>query len=360
MKKLKFICSMLPLFFLCGCFDGHDVKDVAIVMGIGVTGGEDTFYETVTQTVVPKGLSKDGGGDTFENFLGKGAHFGECMENTALKCGKFMHLSHATSLLIDEDIAKSGVYEILDYFMRDNQLRSNLTVAVAQGGIKDIMETESGLLQVPLSSVASLERRFRETSLGDAPRVFDFVSDMMKKDYATMVPIVSIEDGAVTVSGSAVFINGRMIGKLSNTEARGVLWICNKVENGTMTIQFGETSLDVKIIDAKTKIKPIYNEGITFNAEIKCQFGLLRDNYDIVNAYGYEKLKQRINDTVKSEITASFKRLQDMGADVYGLADMLYRKMPEVTDDFKNIKINVKVYCEIKESGGILQSADRR
>jgi len=337
MKKLKVICSMLCLCFLSGCYGSHDIKDVAIVMGIGVEGGSDTFCKTITQTVIPKGLSKEGGGDTFENFAGKGAHLGECMENTALKCGKFLYLSHATSLIISEDMARYGIYEILDYFMRDNQLRSNLTVAVAQGSIKDIMENESGLLQVPLSSVASLNRRFRETSLGDAPRVFDMVSDIMKKDRATLVPIVSLEDDAVTVSGSAVFRNGKMEGKISNAEARGVLWLQGKVENAIMTVGFDGASLDIKITGSKVSI---YKEG---NAKVKCQASLMRDNSDIITAYGYEAVTQRINDTIKSEIMASFEKLRDMNADVYGFGDYL----------------NVSVECEIKESGSILQSADR-
>ena len=351
MKKV--ICAVLPVFLLCGCFDSRDVKDVAIVMGISALPGEETYFKTITQTVIPKGLSKEGDGDSFENFPGEGNHFGECIENTALKCGKYMYLSHTSALLIHEDIAKDGIYEILDYFMRDSELRSNLTVAVVKSEAEKIMETESGLLKVPVSGVASLIRKFRETSLGSAPRVFDMVSDIMKKDAATLVPILALDGENVTVNGSAVFKNGKMTGEISNGEARGVLWLLGKVENGIMTIDFGETTLDIKILQSKSHI---YKEETRLKAEIKCNIGILRDNYDIVTAYGTEAVKQKISETIKSETDAALLKLQSMNADVYGIMDMAYKKgYPPVP--FGDISIEVSAECRIKEAGGILKSA---
>ncbi len=355
MKKIKFICALLPLFLLQGCFDSRDVKDVAIVMGMGVEAGKNETYNTITQVVLPGGLSKDGGGDTFENYSGEGEHIGECIEKATLSCEKYMYLSHATALVIDEKIAKNGIYEILDYFMRDNELRSNLAIAVS-GNINKVMNTESKLLKVPLSGVASLKRRFRETSLGISPTVFDFVSDMLKKDCATIVPIIS-ENG---VSGSAVFKNGKMIEKISNTEARGILWLLNKMENAIITVSLDGATFDIKIKSANAKIKPVYENEI-IKAEIKCKASLLRDDKGVLNAFGTKRAEEQISAQIKSEILAAFDKMQIIDADVYGFSDMVYKKNAKNWSEniFQKIKLDIAVDSEIDEVGNILRSAGR-
>lgn len=368
MKKIKFLCALLPFFLLCGCFDSRDVKNVAIVMGIGVDRGKEEKYKTLTQIIIPKGLSKDGGGSTFENYSGEGEHLGECIESTTLKCGKFMYLSHATALLVSEEVAKDGIYEILDYFMRDNELRSNLLVAVAEGDTEEIMKNESKLMQVPLSGIASLDRRFGETSLGQVPTIFGFVSDMLKKDCATLVPVISNEKKESIVVGSAIFKNGKMSGKISNSEARGVLWLLNKIENAIMTVKFEGNSFDVKIKRANTKIKPIYNnEETVFEVSIKCEVSLLRDDKGVVNAYGSEQVKNKITDTIKSEIMTVFKKMQQMNMDVYGLENMVYLHNPKKWQEIKlrednfldGVFLNISADCKIEEVGNILRSAEK-
>jgi len=365
MKKIKFLCSLLPLFLLTGCFDSRDVKNVAIVMGMGVDLSDDNKYKTVTQVIIPKGLSKEGGGDTFENFEGKGNHLGECIENTTLKCGKYMYLSHATALIVSEKVAREGIYEILDFFMRDNELRSNLLLAVSESGVEEIMKDEGELVKVPLSSVATLGRRLGETSLGQVPNIFGFVSDMIKKNSATLVPVINADKKESTVSGSAIFKKGKMVGKISNTEARGVLWLMNKIENAIMTIDYDGNSFDIKVKKAKSEIQPIYNEGIFINANVKCSISLLRDNNGVVNVYGIKKVSEKINETIKSEITAALDVMKKYNCDVYGFENIVYKDNPEKWKSidketfFRDVTVNIDVKTEVEEVGSILKSAEK-
>lgn len=367
MKIIKLICALLPFFLLQGCFDSRDVKDVAIVMGIGVETGEEKTYKTSVQVIVPTGVSKDGTGDTFENYSGDGMHIGECIENATAKCEKYMYMSHATSLLISDEIATAGIYEMLDYFMRDNELRSSLNIAVAEGSVNEIMNTESKLLKVPLSAVATLERRFKETALGQYTTVYDMISDILKKDCATLVPVISSKNNESIISGSGVFKNGKMISKISNQEARGALWLLNKIKNTIITIEHDGATLDIKVKNAKAKIKPNYNnEEIIINAQVKCDVKLLRDDKGVLNAYGTEAVKEFINSQIKSETLAVFDKMQSINADVYGFSEMVYKESPqkwqmysESGELFQKVKLDLVVETVIEDEGSILKSAKK-
>lgn len=361
MKKFKIIFALLPVLLLCGCFGGRDINDIAIVMGIGIDSGEEHYYKSVVQTVVPKAL--DGGGDSFANFEGSGANIGQCLDDAALKCGKYMHLSHTSALVIGEKIAEKGIYEILDYFMRNKEFRSTITLAVSQENTEKVMTTENRLVAVPVSGVVNMGRRFRETSMGDATNVFEFVSDMMKKNCASLVPIVKSDGDNTIVSQSAVFKNGKMVAKISNQEARGVLWLKNKIEKAVMTVSFGEESIDVKIEKAGTKLKPYIKDSIYYVADIKTEVSLLRDNHGVIGAYGEENVSLKISEAIKSEIKASLGKMQEIGCDVYGFGDKIYRKSPQRFQEinweevFKTLDVQVNVKTQIRDAGSILKSA---
>lgn len=360
MKKIKLITALLPIVLLCGCFGGRDINDIAIVMGIGIDSGEEHYYKSVVQTVVPKALD-GGGGESFANFEGNGGNIGQCLDDAALKCGKYMHLSHTSALVIGEKIAENGIYEILDYFMRNKEFRSTITLAVSQENTEKVMTTENRLVPVPVSGVVNMGRRFRETSMGDATNVFEFVSDMMKKNCCSLVPIVKSDGENTVVSQSGVFKNGKMVAKISNQEARGVLWLKNKIEKAVMTVSFGEETIDVKIEKAETKLKPHVKGSIYYVADIKTEVSLLRDNNGVINAYGEENVRLKISETIKSEIMASFRKMQEIGCDVYGFGDMIYKKHPEIWNEqlFEKLDININAETKIRDAGSILKSAKK-
>lgn len=354
MKKIKFLCALLTVLILTGCYDSRDVKNVAIVMGVAVDKNRMGNYKTNTQVVLPGGLSKEGEGETFENYSGEGEYLAKCMENTALKCGKYMYLAHATSLLIGEGVAENGIEEILDYFIRDNELRANMSVAVAKGDIDKIMNTESKILKVPLSAIASLDRRMSETAVGKSVTLFDIASDMKKTNRASLIPIISAEEEKTVVDGSAVFKNGKMIGKISNEEARGIFWLFSETENATLTVEADKNTADVKIKKREAEIKSI-QEDMVFIVEISCDVSVLRDN----GFLGAEKIKVAVGDKIKNEIFESFEKMKVLDADVYGFEDMFYKKYPEILKNqngesvLKNARLKISVNTKIKDGESI-------
>ena len=348
MKKI-ILCFMLSaILLLCGCFGAVDINDTAIVMGVGFDSGEGEYYKSIVQTVVPKALS-DGGGKTYSNFEGEGKSIGESILNASLKCGKYMNMSHTSALLINEKIAEKGVNEILDYFMRDKEFHSTITVAVSEESAEKILECESKIEKVPASNIISLGRRFRENSVGEEINVFDFVSKSLQKNSATMVPIVKSAGDDISVSGSAVFKDGKMVMKISCAEARGVLWLKNKIEKADITSEMEGATFDVRIEKSNTKLTLSKDEKIHITADIDTDISIKRDDKGVLNAWGEEKVLARVSETIKSEILESLKKLQETELDVYGFQEKISRKYPDEKQTFRDLKVYINVKSKLRD-----------
>lgn len=362
MKKIKLLGVLVLIFALSGCRGSHDIKDVAIVMGMGISKGGGQ-YETTAQVVLPSGLSKNGEGDSFENYSGEGESLAKSIVNASSKCEKYMYMSHTTSLLISEEYAREGIYEALDYFMRSPSLSGNVSVAVAQGDINEVLKTETKLLKVPVSSVASLSRRLRETAFGKNITVSDFAEIAFGKSSACLVPLISAENGENTIEGSAVFKNGKMTEKISNKEVTGVLWLSGKTKNAVMAVPFEGKSFDIKIKNVKTKLN---FEKNMVTANIKCGINVLRDNSGILPEVGKEKAAEIINQEIKRMIITSFDKMKKINADVYGFSEMIYKKDREKWlllssdgDVLQKITLDVKINTKIEDEGNILNSGGK-
>ena len=126
------------------------------------------------------------------------------------------------------------------------QVRTAFSVRIPSR-VRSFLKTETKLLKVPVSSVASLSRRLRETAFGKNITVSDFAEIAFGKSSACLVPLISAENGENTIEGSAVFKNGKMTEKISNKEATGVLWLSGKTKNAVMAVPFEGKSFDIKI-----------------------------------------------------------------------------------------------------------------
>ncbi len=350
MKKVTLCIMVFLVLPLCGCFGAEDINDTAIVMGVGFDSGEGEYYKSIVQTVVPGALS-DGGGKTYSNFEGDGKSIGESILNSSLKCGKYMNMSHTSALLINEKIAEKGVNEIFDYFMRDKEFHSTITVAVSEESAGKILDCESKIEKVPASNIISLGRRFRENPVGEEINVFDFVSKSLEKNSAIMVPIVKSAGDDISVSANAVFKDGKMVAKISNNEARGILWLKNKIEKADITAQMEGATFDVRIEKSRTKLTLSEDEEIYFTADIDTDVSIKRDDKGVLNAWGEEKVLAKISDTIKSEILTSLHKMQEMGLDVYSFEEKISRKYPDKTNNetFKNLKVYVNVNSKLRD-----------
>lgn len=378
MKKIRLLACLLCVLLLSGCWGSRELEDIAIVIGIAIGHEDDGRLKVVSQIIIPSNVGvggSDGGekGAAYTNYYTSGTHLGDCLRDVSRRCGKDVYLSHDLIILFDRAAAEEGIYNYLDYFMRDNELRINVSVLVTDGDIEDIMDTASELMKTPAVNMAALADRMTEVSEWENVTVLNFVENMMRQRKGTVAPCVSLSAvpgrDELFISGCAVFSGDKMVGKINSEEAKGILWLADKMDSINIMLKFGDSEIGVDVKRSKTKLTVAENENgeIFFKAKIRADVHLITDADDILKTMGRDAVRAKLNAAVADQVCVSLDRMRSMGVDVFGLGDKLYKKKPELwksleadwTERFKEIYVEVTVNSSVQESGSVSGSAKK-
>jgi spore germination protein KC len=294
-------------------------------------------------------------------------------------------LGHVKYLLISEDIAKEKILDVMDYFTRDNEIRINTTMAI----VKD-MSTESFLKsweKVEKFTPDLLDGEFRNinrSSLSEEKDILNFMVEFNNLYSGAYIPSIGLiteqKDEKIEVSqkenstkeesdskeeseksyymnlnGFAIFREAKLIGFLSDAEARGLNWVNSKIQTGVITVKdSSDKKISLEIISSSSKVK-IKLDGDTPEAIIDIKFTssiievMSRNN--IFNEAEYEKLNEEQKNVVKKEAENVIKYAQENDVDILRMADKIYHQHPlkwekikdKWNDTFKTMKITVNV-----------------
>ena len=135
MKKL-ILPLLRPILLLCGC-DGYgsysEIEDTFLVSGIAVDKGENKKYSVTVEIV---GSNSDDTAPTRKQLLlsGEGSTVYSALGEVSSAASKKLFFSQTVAVVIGEEAARGGIYEIIDLAMRDAELRITSDVIIAKGG----------------------------------------------------------------------------------------------------------------------------------------------------------------------------------------------------------------------------------
>ena len=370
LKYFKILLSLVLVLTLSGCWSSRELDELAIVMGIGIDkNGEE--IECTTQIIIPQniGAGKEGGPSSkkpYVNYITRDGELSSCISKVSNLTGKSVFMSHNLVAVIGEETAEGGIYKYLDYLMRDNQLRLSVSLLVTDESTEDVLDAESDLLQIPSMNISKISAELPQNFSGQNITVLKFIENMMSKQKGSLVPMITLEDNKTKVSGAAVFSGDKMVGHIDDDEIKGVLWLLGDITGGDVILNTDDGSLSLRIGKIKTKTKPVIDKNgeIYISTDIKGDLYLVRDDANIINTVGMDAVLGRLNRSVEKDVLSSLAKMQDIGVDIYGFGDMIYRKNPDVWraiesswgDRFKNLRVDVCADCNIIETGSIIGS----
>src|SRR5699024_1540748 len=109
------------------------------------------------------------------------------------------------------------------------------------------------------TSSAETARELAILKIGMSVEVKDLLQMTADGSENAALPILEIEEESpdtygLSVSGTAVFKNGKMVGQLDNRVTRGALWIRNEINNAAVTVRPEGTEgyISFNIFEART------------------------------------------------------------------------------------------------------------
>ena len=391
-KKAAFLLLIiLPLVLLGGCWSRREINDLAIILGAGVDRTPDNKIRITLQLARPSafgGSAEAGGGSAPKQNIvwvvsAEGSTIFDAERELALKVSRRIYWGHNIILVYGEKIAREGVRDISNFFLRNPQPRETIWVLIARGEARKVLESHSELEKTSAQSLGFLARH----RAGFAIMLKDFQMALASRGTNPAAPRVELEAAGepqgpgmeehtahkeLAITGTGVFKDDRLVGWLDNSETRGLLWLRGEIEKGVITIPSPgqpDKFISLNIIRSNTRVDPSYDgETISFNVKMTFEGDLLeqQSTEDLTKPEKIEAIERAAAKEVLRKSTAALEKAQgEYGIDVFNFGEAFHRKYKKEwrelkdrwNDEFARAEVHLAVEAYVRRTGLLTKRA---
>lgn len=375
-KRWVFVLMLLSLPLLTtGCWNRRELDKVGIVTEVGIDRGENQQIEYTVQIIIPSAIKRSdssgsGQGKAAITLSSSGATIFDAVRNLTEKSGRRLNYSHNIAVVVGADMAKDGVLPILDFFVRDHEMRFKMWFVVTSGKAADVVQTSSPLENISSKNLELLSKDYDIVSKSVAVNMLEFFNEVTDDSLQAVAGRVEVEnlkeEKGLVLNGAGVFNKDKLIGWLDPMKTRGYLWVRDEIKSGIIAIPCPgqeDKLISLEIKKANSSIKPYLEEGkIKYRIEVsvKSSIGDQMCDKDFSNPETIKLIEDAQQKKVTEEIEPILEEAQkNLKLDILGLGEATMRKFPKEWKEMKenweaefpNAEIQLQVKSEIDHTG---------
>lgn len=161
MKKLIFILFIITLN---GCYNYKELNEIAIISAIGIDKNNDDYIITL-QVINPQ--IKEENKEKYIIYKGNGKTIKDALNDAAKSISKSIYLNSVEILLINKEIAKNNIYDILETFYNENKINNLLYILITKDNSEKILSLSSPLYDISskkIKEILVLDSEYYKTS----------------------------------------------------------------------------------------------------------------------------------------------------------------------------------------------------
>ena len=150
MKKIKYLILLLPL--LSGCYNYRELNELGITTAISIDYKDNNFF-VITEVVNPikQQDASSSNNAPFINYSSSASTIQKAFRNVVLESPRQLYAAQLEIIVLSEEVVSNHLEEVLEYFSRDPETRTETKIIVA----KTDESTKSITLQTLLTSLSS-------------------------------------------------------------------------------------------------------------------------------------------------------------------------------------------------------------
>ncbi|MET3290872.1 UNVERIFIED_CONTAM: spore germination protein [Brevibacillus sp. OAP136] len=360
-----------------GCWDRREIEDMGMVVGVAIDKGKGKQKNRI---VITNQFVNTLTGKKEEATVHRAYNL-ESAEKNVYETAKYMstltdntpYYTHLKVIVISEDIASSvDLMNLINWFLRDRQLRRTINIVIAKGSAKEILKKETEKGEIPSIEIWGTTKNYKDTA--KIP-IFLTIGEMgmnmtQKKSY--LIQLIEPQKKWVKLSGAAV---------ISGKERKLIGWLNDQDMFGLKFLQGGKKAAGsgvIPVIDPETKNPIVYEykkikstinpigkgDQLAFDVKITSECLIDEDwnpNEDAFKEAHIKKAEKLIESQVKVNVEKCLAKMQKkLKADVVGFGTRLkiqdYKTWKRLRDnwdqEFSKASINVSVKIHVREFGG--------
>nr|WP_175475608.1 Ger(x)C family spore germination protein [Evansella caseinilytica] len=350
---------MSIIIILPGCWGSNEVDKIGIVVGLGIdyVGGDSPILLTA-QVVDPGAMESQDDSGPFFVITSEGRTFFDAIQNFTRHYPRRLIFSHNKVIVMGGKYAEKDVTEVIDYIDRDREFRENIWVLTAAGAAKEVIQTELAIETLPTIGIHIIMKEIQRTAFANPIQYYDFSNRMKGEMEVSAVPLITIVDREskvneqlaksgepvertafttnkeISLEQTSIFKNRKKIGTIDQNASRGLLWLRNKLNGGTVIITGNtEEAVSVQITEGKTTITPVVNGdqvSMTIDCEGVATIREVEDDSDLGDPKVISDLKKQLEEQLTARIRQVIEiAQQELKTDFVGFGQHLYNKQPE-------------------------------
>jgi len=366
----------MSCLLLTGCWDRDELNEIALVRGIGIDILDNGQIEVSVEISVPKdpsgneteGTALGSGGITLPIVrTGRGVTIPDALEKLQKVIPRKIFWGHAEVIIINENLAKTGLRDKMDYFMRDPRFRLHAYVFVTKGKAKDMLGLETSLY-----SPSEVLTGFSEGKVMLHVTLINLL-DMLNSGDAAIPMIKKVppqkkskpEQTIPFIVQSAIFKNDKMVGTISDKLTRGVKWIQNDIEESQVTVysKKGNGYISMTLLRAEMKFVPVIKDEkwkMIIKARTDDDINLNESQLNLKDPKNIEIIEKELEKKLTARLQNTLDKVQkEYKADVFGFGEAFHRKYPKQWKESKdhwdemypNLEVELDIHANVLRTG---------
>ena len=377
---------VLIIFLLTGCYDHKELNTIAIMTATEINKIDDKFI-VHAQVVNPQSSDKTVNIQApFIIYEGKGQTIHEAYRQIKLQSSRYLYPNHMQILIINEKLAKEDISQIIDFFLRIPDIRTEFNVLIGKN--ENILSITTPIDDISGTSILeTMKTNNKYLGITNFVTFNEFANMDLNNKLEVILPSIeatNYKDEATTTKNTentkieslykldnlAIFKNNKLQGYLNKDESITYNVIKNKAQstlityecekNKYMTIEATDIKSNINTKDKKIDIKINLTGNIN---ESMCNIKLNKEK-------NIKKLEKDLNNYLEKKIETSINNIRNTyNSDIFGFLDLIYKKdyntYTQIKDnwykeEFKNIKINTNVSINIIGKGNVLEGNNEK
>lgn len=383
MKRIKFLILLLPL--LSGCYNYRELNELGITTAVSIDYKDNNFY-VIAEVINPikQQDASSSNNSPFVNYNSSSSSLQDAFRKVVLESPRQLYAAQLEIIVLSEEVVNNHLEEVLEYFARDPEARTEIKIIVA----KTEDSTKAITLQTLLTSLSSsniiksLDLQSKVLGM-DYPVTLNELLNMYIDPYLEVVlPSMTLygnyeigdekenittssPKAIVKIDGSTITKDNKILGYLDLEESKILNLINGKLKETIIKMNY----YDGYIIFEPNRIKvsrelDIKNNIIKINISGYSKTKEIQSNIDLKDPKEVKKLNKALNMELEKKITDTFNSIREKyDTDVFGFQELYYRTDYKYfkenctnwyEDIYPKIKLEVKANVRLYEKGSTL------
>ncbi len=250
-KYGKILALIIMCLTLSSCV-GEEPNDIAYITALGIDKSDNGYKYTIqfaNPTKISGGASEQGGsgGNIVENITVEGPTIYSGLNSADAIVSKDLSLAHAKIIVVSEEIAKGGLGEFLEVIARNNDIRPDIFLAIAEKA-DEYLESVKPVIE--LNPVKYYQLTYENKKGGPIPHnnAAEFYMAVVSGDRDCVLPYAGVagikEKSEGTDAGSGG--DSKTEGSEENKKATEAQENQNNFQKGTKNYFAGEAGIKIK------------------------------------------------------------------------------------------------------------------